>query len=120
MTGAETAADLFAAIRRSWAADTSVDSEWSVKCPALGQCAVTALVVQDYLGGQLVRAEVEGVSHYWNKFNDGEIDLTREQFMHFSPKVISTRSRSYVLSSPDTLRRYEILKERVGASLGQE
>jgi hypothetical protein len=111
---------LFAAIRHAWAADTSTDSGWSVTCPAQGQCAVTALIVQDYLGGQLVRAEVEGISHYWNRVKEGEVDLTRDQFTHFAPTAIGIRSRRYVLSFPDTVRRYETLKERVAKILGQE
>ena len=47
----------------------------------MGQCAVTALVVQDFLGGELIRAFVCGESHYWNRLPDGsELDLTADQF----------------------------------------
>src|SRR5262249_295600 len=52
------------AIERSWTRSTSSDPEhWSEKNPAHGQCAVTALVVQDCLGGELLRARVKGVMH---------------------------------------------------------
>lgn len=111
---------LFAAIRHAWAADTSTDPAWSTKCPARGQCAVTALVIQDYLGGKLMRAEVEGISHYWNQVRGDEVDLTREQFTKFEPGAIRTRSRIYVLSFSETVRRYETLKERVALILSQE
>ncbi len=113
-------ASLFAAIRRAWSADTSIDPEWSATCPARGQCAVTALIIQDYLGGQLFRAEVEGISHYWNWVRGVEVDLTRDQFNHFAPTAVRIRSRRYVLSFPDTVQRYETLKERVAMILGQE
>jgi hypothetical protein len=119
----KTAADkasLFAAIRHAWAADTSVDPAWSSTCPARGQCAVTALVVQDYLGGQLVRAEVDGISHYWNRISEEEVDLTREQFVGFAPVDINSRSRYYILSFSDTAKRYETLKARVAVALSQE
>lgn len=109
---------LFAALRDAWTADTSVDSRWSPTCPALGQCAVTALVIQDYLGGDLMRCEVEGASHYWNLVDGVEIDLTRSQFRYFLPHDIAVRSRHYVLSSPDTMRRYETLRARVARILG--
>jgi hypothetical protein len=76
-------------IRASWSAASCdpVDAPWSPENPAKGQCGVTALVVQDHLGGDLLLAEVlhadgsrQGV-HYWNRLPDGtEIDLTREQF----------------------------------------
>jgi hypothetical protein len=119
ITGADKAS-LFAAIRHAWAADTSIDPEWSATCPARGQCAVTALVIQDYLGGQLIRAEVEGISHYWNRVKGGEVDLTRDQFTHFAPTAVGIRSRRYVLAFQGTVRRYETLKERVATILGQE
>jgi hypothetical protein len=77
------------AIRASWSADTCdpVDLPWSPSNAAKGQCGVTALVVHDLLGGELLMAEVrhadgsrQGV-HYWNRLHGGaELDLTREQF----------------------------------------
>jgi hypothetical protein len=83
--------ELEAIIRRCWSAHTCdpVDlADWSPANPARGQCGVTALVVQDLLGGDLVMAEVSSVDgsrqgvHYWNRLNGGlEIDITREQFL---------------------------------------
>ena len=47
---------LITALKRSWSAETAYDaSDWSPQNPARGQCAVSSLVVQDYLGGELVR-----------------------------------------------------------------
>lgn len=77
-------------IRASWSEQTCdpVDlPEWSPENPGRGQCGVTALVLQDLLGGELLVAEVrnddgsrQGV-HYWNRLAGGiEIDLTRAQF----------------------------------------
>jgi hypothetical protein len=82
--------EIEAAIRASWSAETCdpVDRDvWSPANPSRGQCAVTALVVQDLCGGELLLAEVryadgsrQGV-HYWNRLPGGvELDLTREQF----------------------------------------
>ena len=108
--------DLFDVIYDAWGEDTSADEDWTAKNPALGQCAVTALVVQDALGGDLLRSTVGGVSHYWNRLDGGEwIDLTRGQFsldaMLDEPPVL--RERGYVLSFPETVKRYEILRDRV-------
>lgn len=111
---------LFAALRRAWARDTSTDSEWSGQCPSRGQCAVTALVVQDYLGGRLLRADVEGISHYWNRVANTDIDLTRDQFAEFSPVNVTERGRDYVLSFRDTLIRYETIQKRVALILFEE
>jgi len=57
-------ADIDRAIRASWAADTcSPDdvarSPWTVENPSWGQCDVTALVLNDLLGGDLVVGEGE-------------------------------------------------------------
>jgi hypothetical protein len=83
-------AALDAIIRRCWSEESCdpVDLPgWSPDNPARGQCGVTALVVQDLLGGEVLVAEVhhadgsrQGV-HYWNRLHGGiELDLTREQF----------------------------------------
>ena len=71
------------AIKRSWTKETSSDPEnWSEGNPAWGQCAVTALVVNDYLGGRVVWAEAllpdgRKISHYFNSVTEKELDLTR-------------------------------------------
>src|SRR4051812_48449353 len=83
-------ADIERVIRSSWSEETCdpVDRDvWSTDNPSRGQCAVTALVVQDLLGGDLLLAEVLNADgsrqglHYWNRLAGGlELDLTREQF----------------------------------------
>lgn len=105
--------DLLDRLLRAWCAATSVDPDgWTPENPAHGQCAVTALVVQDLLGGVLIRTEVDGVSHYANGMDTGEIvDLTRSQFgvIKWADQVWEQRERAYVLSWPDTARRYALL-----------
>src|ERR1700722_2259411 len=80
---------LQAAIRASWSLETcdpTDAAEWTPANPSRGQCAVTALVVHDLFGGQLLEAEVhfhdgsrQGF-HYWNRLAGVDVDLTREQF----------------------------------------
>ena len=113
--------DCEAILRKCWSAETSSDSEnWSPHNPAWGQCAVTAAVIQDFFGGDLMRGIVEinngiqpvTVSHYWNRLANGqEVDLTREQFP-FSARISvgEIRSRRYIFSNPHTLSRYSILR----------
>src|SRR5579862_5338091 len=48
------------AIRAAWSAETSVDGNWDLEHPSVGQCAVTALVIQDLFGGDLLRSEIGG------------------------------------------------------------
>jgi hypothetical protein len=113
------------AIAAAWQQETSNDSgRWTSDNPALGQCAVTALVVQDFLHGALLRTVVNGASHYWNELPSGEeLDLTRHQFDPYEPKGREYRDRGYVLSFSDTRRRYmrllELVSENVESKRGQ-
>jgi len=111
---------LRAALAAGWGADTSADgSAWPALNPPHGQCAVTALVIQDRLGGQLLRTTVGGVSHYYNQLPNGvEVDMTWPQFPAGSVRAPSEeRTREYVLSSPATTERYRILARRVANQL---
>jgi hypothetical protein len=108
--------ELEAAFEAVWSRVTSADpANWSDANRAWGQCAVTALIVQDYLDGELRRGDVGSISHYWNLLPSGEVvDLTHHQFGGDIEIVnVEPRSRDYVLSHPDTLRRYRKLAEAV-------
>ena len=120
-------------LRKSWCRETSADPEaWSPKNPAWGQCAVSAVLVQDYLGGRVVWALVRiedgrKLSHYFNNINGREHDFTREQFPEgvMIPRGVPRRkgfrtTREYVLSYEDTRKRYELLKQRFEQFLKQE
>ena len=110
-------------LRKSWCAETATRGKWSPEVPSLNQCAVSALVVQDLLGGELLRCEMTNRdSHYWNRLPDGrEVDLTTEQFEYLGAyprrETMVVRNRAYVLSYPDTMRRYAILLQRVAYAL---
>jgi len=78
-----------AAIRAAWGRDTSDDpDDWSELNPARGQCAVTALLVRELLGGEILVANVllddrRVERHAWNRLPSGlTLDLTREQFVN--------------------------------------
>lgn len=123
---------------KAWTASTSSDGvNWSRQNPAWGQCAVTACLVADKLGGDLVRVEYQMPdekkgSHYFNILPSGErVDLTAMQFAEgtiFNPaieltnevliattrkyvesKQFSGSTRDYILSFPATKARYQTL-----------
>ena len=67
----------------SWNKNTctlSLQDSWNENNKALGQCAITALIVNDFLGGKIMRCMCESGSHYYNLINDNIIDLTSSQF----------------------------------------
>jgi uncharacterized protein (DUF952 family) len=117
------------AIRASWSRETCdpVD-EWSPENPARGQCAVTALVVQDLLGGELLLADVHHRDgsrqgwHYWNRLGGGvEFDLTREQFS--DDEIVQAPApveRPADLSAGRLYPQYQALSRTVRAGLGGE
>lgn len=108
--------ELLEAFHQAWCAMSSASPrQWSPENAAWGQCAVTALVVQDYWGGELLRGQMPSDSHYWNRLDDGQAeDFTLGQFAHpptFSD--VSIRTRETLLANEGTKSRYNILVERV-------
>ena len=121
--------DIERALRASWAADTCSPDDleragWHPGNPAWGHCDITALLLNDLFGGDLVVGEVHAGGtrqgfHWWNRLAGGvEIDLTREQFRDgqviVAPKVVARPAgrprRRY--------REYLLLRERVATHLG--
>lgn len=115
--------DLIAAVRIAWGADTSSDPDGCTDDNrAWGQCAVTSMVVQDHLGGTLIRGEVAGIVHYWNRLPGGrEFDLTREQFRGWQPHgpELAEAPRRVLMQYEGTRERYHILAARVDAALSE-
>lgn len=90
---------------RHWSASTSFwPDQWSPQRPSYGQCAVTAMIVYDNFGGEILRSVNEGVLHYWNRVDGIEVDLTRDQFVTWAPEnPVSTINRDDVGSSGPTI-----------------
>ena len=114
------------ALHQAWDSDTAYDAtEWSSNNKARGQCVVSSLLVQDYLGGELVRYEINEGSlhemHYANQLEDGTIvDTTGSQYLSpVSMKIKPVALKGFAsirdkrLADTSTARRYEILKKRV-------
>jgi len=104
------------AIAESWSKETCYPGcvdEWTPENPARGQCTVSALVFQDYRGGDILYCL--DPHHYWNE----EVDLTRIQFPKGTPiREDGIRSRHHILNSEGaviarTRERYELLKKSV-------
>lgn len=104
-------------VATAWDASTSAYDQWGEDGVPVetGQCAVTALLLQEKFGGTLMRANVNGNSHYWNLIHGETVDFTRGQFtLPLTVTEEAERDRSYVLSFPITVTRYELLKSRLG------
>ena len=98
----------------SWEKETCspvLKNEWNQDNPSLGQCAITALILNDFLGGKIMRCMASSGSHYYNVIDNEIIDLTIDQFLGEIPDYINgeERTRDYLLSNEDTRNRYEKL-----------
>ncbi|WP_344396147.1 YunG family protein [Streptomyces vastus] len=122
--------DLDKALRSGWAADTcSPDdlarAEWQPGNPAWGHCDITALIVNDVFGGDLVVGEVylDGAQHgfhWWNRLPSGvELDLTREQFLHGQTVTAARHVERPPGPLPRRWKEYLLLRDRVTKHLGR-
>lgn len=106
----------------SFRAETSSDpNNWRDDDRTRGHCAVVALLVQDILGGEILRASLEEVtgyedmrSHYWNRLSNGlQVDFTADQFKNRARDLMprgEARTRRYLLGNEKTKARYEMLR----------
>lgn len=105
-------------LEKSWTKDTctvGLRNEWNSNNPSIGQCAITALIVNDFVGGKIMRCMAYNGSHYYNLINGRIIDLTVNQFNGIIPDYNKSeeRSREYLLSNEDTRNRYLLLLKNV-------
>jgi len=115
-------------IKGSWDSQTcfpSLRRKWSEDRPAVGQCAVTALLIQDQFGGDI--GFNKSKDHFFNILPSGQvIDLTLSQFNLSDPlQADEIKSRDYILYSEaavkyKTRERYELLRKRVLRALGRD
>ena len=113
-------------LRAGWGRDTCDPHDlpdWRPDNPARGQCGVTALIVQELLGGDLILGEVfvgdaKVGHHYWNRLPDGrDVDLTADQF-HPPEVIVGGEVQQRPPGPPRRCRRqYELLRQRVLAAL---
>ncbi|MGD9614926.1 MAG: hypothetical protein AB7H90_02880 [Alphaproteobacteria bacterium] len=104
-------------LRRCWSLETG--GKWLTTNPARGQCSVTALVVQDLLGGDILKTEIDGAWHFYNRIAGQRWDLTMSQFdgpIGYDD-LPSSRDEALRDTSPD---RYELLRQRVLQSVEKQ
>ncbi len=92
---------------------------WHKGHKAIGQCAVTALWIQEVYGGQLVKSKK--YDHIWNLLPDKtEHDFSRSQFLGENiilPIDLKVARYSVLNGAPairaQTQQRYELLKRKL-------
>ena len=114
-------AEVKMAIKQAWDKMTCyplVKNEWNKDKPEIGQCAVTSLVIQDFLGGYIVFNQT--YDHFWNVLPSGShLDLTRKQFENDPDLKIDAYVNRYDIlfsasaKEQNTYNRYKLLKRRI-------
>ena len=108
--------DLLAGI---WSAETCAPrlrDEWTDDNKTLGQCSITAFIIQDIFGGKVYGIPREGGNfHCFNDVDGCVFDLTSEQF---GDEVLDyancpEQDRSVHFQKEEKRQRYALLKERL-------
>lgn len=110
--------DYFDILSKIWCADTCVPrlrDQWSAENKTMGQCSVTAFLMQDVFGGEVYGILRPGGNyHCFNVVGDCIFDLTSEQFgdevLDYS--VCTKQSRDIHFASEEKRKRYEYLKTK--------
>lgn len=104
-------------MRSAWSSASS--TKWSRERPALGQCSPTALVVQDFFGGKLLKTRIGEAWHFYNEIEGSTYDFTAEQF-HEVPKYLDLPTERGEVLSDCTQAQYRALFARFAAAWPKE
>ena len=95
-----------------------LQDRWASSHPTLGQCSITAFLVQDLFGGSVYGSPREGGTfHCYNVIGDARFDLTSEQFGDEASTLVYDdkypQSRDVHFAKEEKKARYEVLKALV-------
>ncbi|MGD6831295.1 YunG family protein [Sutcliffiella halmapala] len=82
------------ALFASWSIDSS--TKWTEGNPAKGQCGVSALVVNELYGGEILKTKLEEGWHFYNFIDGRRFDFTYSQFCHpiVYDDIVSSRAEA--------------------------
>ncbi|MBR2123086.1 MAG: hypothetical protein IJ930_09235 [Lachnospiraceae bacterium] len=111
--------DYYDLLKGIWAADTCAPRmrpDWTPQNRTLGQCSVTAFLMQDIYGGKVFGVPLDdGNFHCFNAAGGCVFDLTSEQFgdekLDYSD--CPEQDRNVHFAKEEKRQRYELLKERL-------
>ena len=117
--GIRTPQDLYDALRHIWCEYTCAPrlrEEWTRENMTLGQCSITAFLVQDIFGGDVYGILRPGGNyHCYNVIGDAVFDLTSEQFgdekLNYDDNPL--QSRDIHFAKEEKHQRYEYLKKQL-------
>ncbi|PFQ37730.1 hypothetical protein COK05_28995 [Bacillus cereus] len=105
---------IYEALIKSWSIETS--SKWKIENPAKGQCGVTALIIQDFCGGEIRKTKIGEVWHFYNIVDEERYDFTWSQFNE-KLNYMDTESNREEAFADTNEKQYSILKEKITKEL---
>ena len=66
------------ALRQAWSPASA--PQWTADNPAAGQCNVTALLIYELFGGELLKTSLPEGDHFYNRIAGCRYDFTDSQF----------------------------------------
>ncbi len=110
---------LYDLLSELWCADTCAPrmrNEWSRENKTLGQCSITAFLVQDIFGGKVYGIlRPDGNYHCYNVVDGHCFDLTSEQFGEEAKELVYENNpeqfREVHFAKEEKKQRYERLKK---------
>ena len=115
--------DYYALLSDIWCAETCAPrmrARWTPENKTLGQCSVTAFLMQDTFGGRVCGIPLEdGGFHCFNAVGDCVFDLTSGQFGGETLDYggCAEQLREVHFADAEKRGRYELLKRRLEAAL---
>lgn len=115
--------DYYDLLTNIWTAETCAPrlrSDWTPENRTLGQCSITAFLIQDIYGGKVYGIHRgDGNFHCFNNVDGCIFDLTSEQFgdEKLDYTDCSEQFRDVHFQKEEKRLRYELLKEKLAKEL---
>ena len=119
--GAKTLGEFYLKCLKAWSTETCsvrFRPNWSKDNPSVGQCTITAALVHEFFGGEVLGLPLTGGGmHSFNKINGITVDLACEQFgkdalLDFDNAVPVDAEK--LLVGGDKAERCSLLRKRLG------
>lgn len=111
--------ELYDVLQGVWKKETCaprMQDRWSIDNKTLGQCSITAFLVQDLFGGEVYGVKLpDGNFHCFNVIGKSLFDLTSEQFQNevLTYTLDYPQSRENHFKKEEKYQRYLLLKKEV-------
>ncbi|MDO5326773.1 MAG: C-GCAxxG-C-C family protein [Clostridia bacterium] len=121
-----TPCDYYDLLSEIWCAETCAPrmrKDWTPANKTLGQCSITAFLIQDIFGGKVYGVPLgDGNFHCYNNVEGCVFDLTSEQFGDIKLDYVHCpeQDRAAHFAKSEKKERYELLKERLLAKRAEK